>query len=159
MTSAFTLRKLDEQGFGGLGHAAESGYAWPLRFAPAFCITLIAVGLALQAPVLLAFVALLGLCGALFPTGMPVDLLYNFGVRHLFRAPPLPPTPKPRRFSYLISAVSLTGSAVCFATGHPVVGTVLGGAVFIAGAVLTTALWCFGSFLYRRIFGPLSTNG
>src|SRR5665811_1140101 len=96
--------------------------------------------------------ALVTLSGALLPSGMLIDLIYNLGVRHLFGAPPLPPTPTPRRFSYGISTVWLTGSAVSFYYGLPLLGLGLGGAVVIGGTILTTTLWCLGSWIYRLFF-------
>ncbi len=152
--SDFTKRNLIAQGFGYLDDETKAAYVWPLRFTPAVAITLIAIGLVLQSPLWLGAVALMGLTGVLFPKGMAIDLLYNYGVRHLFHAPPLPPMPRPRRFSYLISTVFLTGSALAFYGGYPLWGWVLGGLVFVAGAVLTTTLWCLGSWFYRLIFGP-----
>lgn len=152
--SAFTRHNLDEQGFGSLDDAAKSAYAWPLRFTPGVSITLIAVGLALQSPIVVGAMALIGLSGVVFPNAMLIDCLYNFGVRHLFGAPPLPATPMPRRFSYAISTVLLTGSALSFYYGFPAWGFFLGGVVCAAGAILTTTLWCLGSWGYRRIVGP-----
>ena len=96
--------------------------------------------------------ALVALSGALFPTSMLIDLLYNFGLRHLISSPPLPPTPKPRRFSYLLSFLLLATSAFAFAQGLPVLGFVLGGSVAVGGAILTSTLWCLGSWIYRRLF-------
>lgn len=112
--SAFTRRNLDEQGFGELDEAAKARNAWPLRFTPAVSISLIAIGLALQSPYWMGAMALVALSGALVPRGMIVDLVYNLGARYLLHAPPLPPTPRPRQFSYLISTAFLAGSAACF---------------------------------------------
>jgi hypothetical protein len=97
--------------------------------------------------------ALVALSGALLPNGMVIDLVYNLGVRHLFHAPPLPPTPKPRQFSYLLSTALLASSAVSFSYGLSVLGFVLGGLVAAGGTILTTTLWCLGSWWYRMIFG------
>jgi hypothetical protein len=152
--SPFTDNNLNGQGFEYLGQEAKSRYALPLRFTPAVATTLIVIGLLLQSPIWLASMALVALSGALFPRGMVIDLVYNFGVRHLFAAPPLPPTPKPRRFSYVLSAGSLAGSALSFAFGLPVLGFVLGGIVVIGATILTTTLWCLGSWIYRMVFGP-----
>jgi hypothetical protein len=149
----FTSHNLDQQGFGNLSEAAKARQAWPLRFTPAVCITVVAVGLALQSPVMVGAVALVGVTGVLFPNGMVVDLLYNAVVRHLVGAPRLPPTPRPRRFSYLISTVLLTGSAVALQLGWTGLGVVLGGTVVVAGAVLTTTLWCLGSWIFRTLGG------
>lgn len=151
--SAFTKNNLNKQGFGKLDEEAKSHYALPLRFTPGVGATLIVIGLALQSPIWLGSMALVTLSGALLPSGMFVDLVYNLGVRHLFRAPPLPPTPKPRQFSYLLSTVLLAGSALSFYYGLSVLGFILGGMVVIGGTILATTLWCLGSWLYRLIFG------
>jgi hypothetical protein len=39
------------------------------------------------------------------------------------------------------------------ARGLPVLGLVLGGIVVIGGTILTTTLWCLGSFVYRQLLG------
>lgn len=151
--SPFTKNNLNKQGFGKLDDEAKSRYALPLRFTPGVGTILIVIGLALQSPIWLGAMALVALSGALFPNGMLIDLVYNLGVRHLFHAPPLPPTPKPRRFSYLLSTVFLAGSALSFYFGLSVLGFILGGMVVIGGTILTTTLWCLGSWWYRLIFG------
>jgi hypothetical protein len=150
--SAFTKNNLNKQGFGKLDDEAKSRYALPLRFTPGVGTILIVIGLALQSPIWLGSMALVTLTGALFPSGMLIDLVYNLGVRHLFHAPPLPSTPKPRQFSYILSTVLLAGSALSFYYGLSVLGFVLGGMVVIGGTILTTTLWCLGSWYYRLIF-------
>lgn len=150
--SAFTKNNLDKQGFGKLDDEIKSRYALALRFSPGVATILVVIGLALQSPVWLGSMALVALSGALLPKGMLIDLVYNFSVRHLFHAPPLPPTPKPRRFSYLLSTAWLVGSALSFYYGLPVLGFILGGTVVIGAATLTTTLWCLGSWWYRLIF-------
>lgn len=144
---AVTLRNLDQQGFDGLDNVAKSRQAWPLRFTPAVSVSLVVIGLALQSAWWLAALALVALSGALLPRGMLIDTLYNVGVRHLFGAPRLPPTPKPRQFSYLISTLFLAASALLFHAGWPVLGSVVGGLIVIA-----TPHWCLGSFYNRLIF-------
>ena len=155
----FTKQNLRAQGFGNLDDAAMSRVQWPLRFTPGVSVSLIAIGLALQSEYWLGAMALVALSGALLPKGMLIDLLYNFGARHLFHAQPLPPSPKPRQFSYFLSAVFLAGSALSFHDGSPVLGLVLGGLVCIAGTVLTTTLWCLGSWYHNLLFGrePIAT--
>lgn len=150
---AFAKNNLNKQGFGKLDEEAKALYALPLRFTPGVATVLIVIGLALQSHIWIGTMTLVALSGALLPSGMLIDLVYNLGVRHLFGAPPLPPTPKPRQFSYLLSTVWLAGSALSFYYGLPVLGFILGGAVVIAGTILTTTLWCLGSWWYRLIFG------
>jgi len=150
--SALTERNLNKQGFGMLDEETKSRVALPLRFTPAVGTALIVIGLVLQSPIWLGSMALVALSGALLPSGMIIDLVYNFGVRHLFRAPPLPSTPKPRQFSYLLSTVLLAGSAMSFYYGLSVWGFILGGLVVAGGTILTTTLWCLGSWWYRMVF-------
>jgi Domain of unknown function (DUF4395) len=150
--NTFTKNNLNKQGFRKLDDAAKARYAWPLRFTPAVGTTLIVIGLILQSPIWLGAIALVALSGVLFPKGMLIDLVYNLGVRHLFHAPPLPPTPKPRQFSYLLSTTLLAGSALAFYYGLAVLGFILGGMVVIGGTILATTLWCLGSWYYRLIF-------
>lgn len=151
--SAFTKDNLNKQGFEKLDEEAKSLYALPLRLTPVVGTTLIVIGLALQSPIWLGSIALVTLSGAVLPNGMLIDLVYNLGVRHIFQAPPLPPTPKPRQFSYVLSTFLLAGSALSFYYGLSVLGFILGGAVVIGGTILTTTLWCLGSWFYRLIFG------
>ena len=150
--SAFTETNLNRQGFGKLDEEAKSRYALPLRFTPAVATALIVAGLFLQSPIWLGSMAIIALSGALLPSGMIIDLIYNLGVRHLLRAPPLPSTPRPRQFSYLLSTVLLAGSALSFYYGLSVLGLILGGLVVAGGTILTTTLWCLGSWYYRMIF-------
>ena len=151
--SAFTKNNLNKQGFGKLDDEVKSRFALPLRFTPGVAAILIVIGLVLQSSIWLGSMAFVALSGALFPSGMLIDLVYNLGVRHLFAAPPLPPTPKPRQFSYLLSTVFLASSALSFYYGLPVLGFILGGMVVIGATILTTTLWCIGSWWYRLIFG------
>lgn len=149
----FTRNNLDKQGFKNLDDQAKSRYALPLRFTPGLSTALVLIGLILQSPIWLGSMALVALSGALMPKGMIIDLIYNFGVRHLFDAPPLPPTPKPRQFSYMLSFILLTGSALSFFFSLPLLGFILGLSVVLGGAMLTTTLWCLGSWYYRLFFG------
>ena len=150
--SAFAEINLNSQGFEKLDKDAKARIAWPLRFTPAVGTTLIVIGLIFQSPMWLGSMALVALSGALLPDAMIIDLVYNFSVRHLVHAPALPSTPRPRQFSYLLSTVLLSGSAVSFHYGLSVLGLVLGGLVVAGGTILTTTLWCLGSWYYRMIF-------
>ncbi len=156
--SAFTKTNLNKQGFEKLNDEAKTRYSLALRFTPGVATVLIVIGLALQSPIWLGSMALVALSGALLPSGMFIDLIYNLGVRYLFGAPPLPPTPKPRQFSYLLSTTLLAGSALSFYYGLSVLGFILGGMVVIGAAILTTTLWCLGSWWYRFIFRRVTSE-
>ncbi len=156
--STFTETNLDNQGFGNLNTEAKSRYALPLRFTPGLGTAFIVIGLVLRSPIWLGSMAAVAFTGVLLPSGMLIDLIYNKSVRHLFHAQPLPPTPRPRQFSYLLSTVLLAGSAASFYYRVPALGFVLAGMVVIGGAILTTTLWCLGSWTYRLLFGRAAVN-
>jgi hypothetical protein len=150
--SEFTKNNLNKQGFGDLDDEAKACYALPLRFTPAVGSLLIVTGLVLRSPVWIGAMALVTLSGALFPRGMLIDLVYNLAVRHIFHEPALPPTPTPRRFSYLISTTFLTGSALLFYFGQSLLGIILGSMVVAGALTLTISLWCLGSWYYHLFF-------
>ncbi len=150
--SAFTRDNLNKQGFGSLDDEAKSRYALPLRFTPAVAVILIVIGLALRSPIWLGAMSFFTLSGALFPRSMVLDLVYDLVVRHFFHARALPPTPTPRRFSYILSTVFLAASALSFYLGWAVLGFILGGLVLIGASILATSLWCLGSWYYRLFF-------
>jgi hypothetical protein len=141
------------QGYVQLDDEAKSRYKLSLRFTPAVCTILIVIGLALQSPIWLGVMAVVALIGAVLPSGHPFDLLYNFGVRHLFGAPPLPPNPKARRFACVIATPLLIGSALSFQYGLPVLAFSLGGFLSAVGVVNTITNWCLASWMYGLIFG------
>jgi hypothetical protein len=150
--SSFTATNLDKQGFNSLDSESKARIAWPLRFTPAVGTLLIVIGLLLRSPVWLVSIAVVSASGVLFPRAMLIDLVYNYGVRYLFGAPVLPATPRPRRFSYAISATALTGSALAFNSGHTTLGLVLGTIVVIGSTILTVSLWCLGSWIFHTVF-------
>jgi class 3 adenylate cyclase len=150
--NALKKNNLYTQGFGKLGALAESRYGWILRFTPIVGTTLIVIGLVLRSPIWLGALALVTLFGALLPGGMLTDLIFNFGVRQLFRAPSLPPTPAPRRYCYLLAGTFLAVTALFFYSGLWVLGLLLGGLVVVGGTLLSTTLWCFGSWYYSLFF-------
>lgn len=153
-----TRANLGRQGFGYLDDEELAEYAWPLRFTPAVGTALVAVGLIIESPWLLAGASAIALSGALFPHGMVIDVAYNHVVRHLLVAPRLPATPTPRRFSYVISTALLAGSAVSFAYGLNALGWILGGLVVIGGTILTSTLWCLGSWIFNTASAGMSAS-
>ncbi len=156
--STFEKANLDHQGFDCLDDDAKRSFALPLRFTPVVGTAFIIIGLILHSSLWLGTMALIALSGALLPRGMFIDVFYNLGVRHLFGAARLPSTPTPRRFSYLLSTMLLTGSALSFQFGLPAAGYVLGGLVAIGGATLAITLWCLGSWTYNLVLRTTRRN-
>lgn len=147
----FTRDNLNQQGFGKLDGEMKSRYVIALRFSPAVGTLLVIIGLALKSPIWIGSMALVALSGVLFPRGMVIDVIYNLGIRKLFHAPALPSTPKPRRFSYLLSTTLLTASALSYHYRLTLLGLILGGIVVIGGTILSASLWCLGSWLLQVV--------
>ncbi|MEO6994480.1 MAG: DUF4395 family protein [Lacunisphaera sp.] len=152
----FTRDNLNQQGFGQLDDEMKSRYVIPLRFSPIVGTLLVIVGLALKSPIWIGSMALIALSGVLFPRGMVIDVIYNLGVGKLFHAPVLPPTPKPRQFSYLLSTILLTASALSYHYSLTLLGLILGGIVVTGGAILSASLWCLGSWFLQVVLQACS---
>ncbi len=149
---SFSTSCLLMQGYVGTPEEARRELGLAIRFTPAVCTGLVIAGLALRSPLLLGAVAVIALIGALLPSGHPLDLLYNHGVRYLVGGRALPPNPAPRRFACFVAMLMNAGSAASFAAGYPAAGFALGGIVVAAGLTVSLSNWCLGSWLYRQVF-------
>ncbi|MFQ5861074.1 MAG: DUF4395 family protein [Dehalococcoidia bacterium] len=153
--SPFTRYALNLQGFSALTDADKRAYELPLRFTPAVCSALVIVGTMLHWPVWQFALAGVAILGTLFARGLLIDAVYNYGVRHLFKANMLPGNPRPRRFACFVSALMLTGSGLGFLFDVPLVGLVVGGALAVVLVVNTLANWCLGAWMYRLLRLPV----
>lgn len=148
-------RRLEIQGFVGLDDARLAEAEPWLRFSPALCTAVMALGTALASAPILWALALIAVLGATFPAH-PFDLLYNHGVRRLTGTRPLPTNGPPRRFACGMAAVWLTGTGAAFAAGAPVIGYLLGGALTSVAVLVSTVHICIPSLVYRATFGRWS---
>jgi len=103
--SSFANSCLDRQGFVDLDQDAKARLNLALRFTPALCFSVAAVGVALRSPVILGLVAASAFGAALGITH-PFDILYNRAVRPLVGGPALPPNPAPRRFAFVLATTA-----------------------------------------------------
>ena len=115
-----------------------------LRFPTGACLALVITALALEsAPMLFVLVGIGAVAG--FTSRHPFDYVWNHGVRHLFRAPPLPPNPPRRRHAFKIATVWLLVVAVMLAVGLTVPALVLGVLLVGACTAVTLANLCIPS--------------
>jgi Domain of unknown function (DUF4395) len=121
-----------------------------LRFATGLCTALVALSLSLESSALLAVLAAIGAVAGLTPRH-PFDLIWNYGVRHRFGAPPVPPNPTRRRHAFKIAAVSLLIVAVLFAAALPTAALAFGGALLVACGIVTATNFCLPSFLFSLL--------
>ncbi len=145
---------LDIQGFDDVddGLLART-QAW-LRFAPAVCALIAAIGTALAAPWLLWGLAAVAAAGAIL-TFHPFDLAYNAGVRRLHGGPRLPENGAPRRFACALASAWLVATGLLFASGYDAAGYVLGGALVAVAALVATTHICIPSIIFRTACGQM----
>lgn len=153
--SIATLRtRIQAQGFCGLDDATYQQINYPLRLSPAICMVWAAVGTALASPVILWGLVPFAALGGILPTH-PFDIVYNHGLRFMFKTPALPPYPMRRRFACLMATVMLVASALGFQVGMPMVGYIVGWSLVAAAFVNVSTGFCVPSFIYRLVFGKM----
>jgi hypothetical protein len=115
-----------------------------LRFPTALCFGLVTAGVLLESAILLAALSVFGLVAG-FGARHPFDYLWNHGVRHLLRAPAVPPNPARRRHAFKIGTACLLVVVGLFAVGWSTAGLVLGGMLLGACASVTVFNLCIPS--------------
>jgi hypothetical protein len=155
--SPFGRACLVRQGFGTLDEATMARLDLPLRFTPALCLALTAVGIVTGSPWLLGALAVLA-AGAAAGLRHPFDLVWEYGLRPLVHGPHLPAAPPPRRFAFVMATPVLAAAAVCFAAGATTAGVVFGVMQMAGCALYVTTGWCAGSFAHEKLFGPIGSE-
>jgi hypothetical protein len=144
-------RRLEAQGFCGINDATLQQLAPWLRWSPAIGTLRMIIGVALQSPVVLWALAATTLVGAFLPSH-PFDLLYNYGVRHLTRTPPLPKQGPQRRFASGHATMWLIATGWAFHIGSATVGFALGIRSIVVAALVSTTHFCIPSLIFNTIF-------
>jgi hypothetical protein len=158
VTLTATIRKrLKTQGFRNIDDETLAQVEPWLRWSPALCATIAAVGTALASPAVLWGLAPFAALGAILPFH-PFDLVYNLGLRRLTRTPALPPNGAPRRFACAMAAVWLSVTGVLFATGAAVAGYALGGLFVLTAGIVSTTHFCIPSTIYGLLFGRAGSS-
>jgi len=103
-------------------------------------------GLVLQSAVLILALVPIGAVAG-WTSRHPFDLLWNYGLRHLTGAPPLPPNPTPRRHAFKLATTWLLAVGLLFALGLGTAGLVLGFVLVAVCGLVTTANFCVPSTL------------
>lgn len=151
-----TIRqRIQAQGFCGLDDATYKQLNYALRLSPAICMVWAAIGTALASPTILWVLVPFAALGAILP-GHPFDVLYNYGLRHVFRTPPLPPYPIRRRFACLMATIMLIFAAWGFQAGMPMVGYIVGWSLVAAAFVNVSTGFCIPSFIVRLTVGKVA---
>ena len=129
MNPAVWMRSnLSTQGY-CLSDAERRELSVGLRFSTGLCLTLVLVALALESPVMVFALSVIGVIAG-FSARHPFDHLWNYGVRHLVGGPPLPPNPTRRRHAFKVATAWLV---------------VVGGLLVAACATVTATNLCLPS--------------
>ena len=115
-----------------------------LRFPTALCLALVVIGLALESALMIALLVSIGAVAG-WTRRHPFDLIWNHGLRHLARAPELPPNPTRRRHAFKLATFWLAGVAALFAVGAATAALVLGGVLVAVCALVTVTNFCIPS--------------
>lgn len=127
----------------------EAVVPW-LRFSPLLCSVIGAVGTFLAAPIVLFGLAVTAALGAVFPNH-PFDLVYNYGLRHLWSRESLPRNRTPRQFACAVATVWLLATAIAFRMDRKYLGYALG-TMFVTVSGLNIWYICVPSIVYRLLF-------
>ena len=145
-------QRLDTQGY---VHVPQDQLAtlepW-LRWSPALCTTVMALGTLLASPWVLWGLVPFAALGALMDRH-PFDYLYNYGVRRLTGTAPLPPHGAPRRFACGIASVWLIATGALFAADLATAGYVMGGLLTAVALLVSATHFCIPSLIYGLLFG------
>src|SRR5688572_26245561 len=152
MVTGKTRERIEAQGFCDLDEQTYAHINYPLRISPAICMVWTAVGTALASPVILWALVPFAALGALLP-GHPFDVVYNHGLRHVLRMPPLPRYGPRRRFACAVATVMLISAAWGFQAGSPALGHLAGWSLVAAAFVNVSTGFCIPSFIARVFFG------
>jgi uncharacterized protein DUF4395 len=111
-----------------------------------------AVGTALASPAVLWALLPFAALGAIL-RGHPFDVLYNYGLRHLFGTPVLPPYGVRRRFACALASIMIVAAAWSFQAGMTLAGQIVGWSLVAAAFVNVSTGFCVPSFIVRIFFG------
>jgi len=123
-----------------------------LRFPTALCLAMVVTGLALGSALMIALLVPIGAIAGWTPRH-PFDLIWNHGLRHLARAPELPPNPVRRRHAFKLATLWLAAVAALFAMDAATVALVLGGVLVAVCALVTATNFCIPSTLLAWVDG------
>jgi hypothetical protein len=123
-----------------------------LRFPTALCLTLVITALALQSALFVALLVPVGLVAG-WSSRHPFDHLWNHGLRHLARAPELPPNPIRRRHAFKLATFWLAAVAILFAAGLDTVALVSGGVLVAVCGLVTVTNFCIPSTMLAWLDG------
>lgn len=146
--AAWSRGCLTMQGYGALGDEERRQLWLGLRFAPALCLTGIALGAVLASPALLFALAGTAFVGGFLTSKHPFDWLYDHTVRHVIGGPKVPASPAPRRFACQLATPWIIAIAIAFLVDAEILAWALAAPLLLVGTIVSTTNWCLPSLIY-----------
>lgn len=151
----WTHANLQTQGY-RLGGDEARALRIGLRFPTALCLALVVTGLALESALIIALLVPIGAIAG-WTSRHPFDLVWNHGLRHLARAPELPPNPVRRRHAFKLATVWLAVVAALFAIDATTAALLLGGILVAVCSLVTVTNFCIPSTFLSWLDGRASS--
>lgn len=148
---SWTHANLQTQGY-RLGGDEARALRVGLRFPTALCLALVVTGLALESALMIALLVPIGAIAG-WTSRHPFDLIWNHGLRHLARAPEIPPNPVRRRHAFKLATTWLAAVAALFAVDAATAALVLGGILVAVCSLVTATNFCIPSTLLAWVDG------
>ena len=148
---SWTQANLQTQGY-RLGGDEARALRIGLRFPTALCLALVATGLALESALMIALLVPIGAIAG-WTSRHPFDLIWNYGLRHVARAPELPPNPVRRRHAFKLATIWLAAVATLFAVDATTAALALGGVLVAVCSLVTATNFCIPSTLLAWLDG------
>ena len=155
--NSVTRNRLEAQGFCNLDDIALAELAPWMRWSPAICSIITAMGVILNSPTILWSLAFVAFLGTILPFH-PFDLLYNYGVRFLTKTHALPHQGPQRRFACGIATVWLVGTGWAFNSGAISVGYALGVSLVCVAGLVSVTHFCIPSLIYNSLFNAKNAS-
>lgn len=147
-------RSLAQQGY-DYSPAELRQIEWGLRFTPSVCMLVALAGLVAQQPIVHFALAAAGILPFWFPSGHPVDRLYNHVLAPLWNGVRLPPNPLPRRIACLMGGAMNLAIGISFVLGSPLAAYVFGAILVSLQLVVITTHFCAASWMYEGLLRSL----
>jgi hypothetical protein len=151
MITAVRRKRLEVQGYCEFTDKQLNEYKFGIRFAYYLCDSIVILGLLLASKEILGAMMVIAFFG-MFPPYHPFDYLYNYGVRHLFRKPLMPPRSNQGRFACGMATVWLGGTISLFYLGLNLSAYMAGGTLVAVATLVSTMDICIPSMIYNFLF-------
>jgi hypothetical protein len=145
------------QGYVELTDQELADHTLGIRFAYGVCGSIVALGLLLANIPILAIAMIIAFFG-MFPPYHPIDYLFNYAIRHLFKKPKLPPRANQGRFACIIATIWIGGIIYLLANNFDMWANILGLGLLASASLVTFTHICVPSIIFNLIFKKKSAR-